>query len=259
MTIADLNTLPALDAHAATLPPLRIATREQWRAERIRHLAREKQLTRARDVLNEERRALPVVPVEKEYVFETVDGPARLIDLFEGRRQLIVYHFMFFRLSGEGCPGCSFVADNVPHLSHLHAKSTTFALVSRAPLAELDPFKRRMGWSLPWHSSYGSDFNYDFHATTDESVCPVEYNYRSKEQLELAGQSSHVKGEQPGTSVFLRDGDRVYHSYSSYGRGLDALLATNSWLDITLFGRGEGWDGMPDLKAPVRHHDRYDA
>jgi len=258
MTIADLNTLPALDAHGATLPPLRIATREQWRAERVRHLAREKQLTRARDVLNEERRALPVVPVEKQYVFETVDGPARLIDLFEGRRQLIVYHFMFFRPSGEGCPGCSFVADNVPHLSHLHAKSTTFALVSRAPLAELEPFKRRMGWSLPWHSSYGSDFNYDFHATTDESVCPVEYNYRSKEELELAGQSYHVKGEQPGTSAFLRDGDRVYHSYSSYGRGLDALLATNSWLDITPFGRGEGWDGMPDLKAPVRHHDRYD-
>ncbi len=258
MTLAAIATAPPLEATPASRPPLRIATREVWRAERMRHLAREKELTRARDVLNEERRALPVVPIEKDYLFQTAVGPARLIDLFEGRHQLIVYHFMFFRESGEGCPGCSFVADNVPHLSHLHAKSTTFALVSRAPLAELEPFKRRMGWSLPWHSSYGSDFNYDFHATTDESVCPVEYNYRSKAELQRAGQTYHVKGEQPGTSVFLREGDQVFHSYSSYGRGLDAMLAANSWLDITPFGRGEGWDGMPDLKAPVRHHDRYD-
>jgi predicted dithiol-disulfide oxidoreductase (DUF899 family) len=235
----------------------RVVSRAEWRAERVRLLAREKELTRARDVLNEERRALPVVLVDKDYAFETTTGPARLIDLFEGRRQLIVYHFMFFRESGEGCPGCSHMADNVPHLSHLQARQTTFALVSRAPLAELEPFKRRMGWTLPWHSSHGSEFNYDFHATTDESIAPVEYNDRSKAELERLGQRYHVKGEQPGASVFLRDGDRVYHSYSTYGRGLDALLATHAWLDLTPFGRGEGWDGMPNLEAPLRHHDRY--
>lgn len=235
----------------------RVVSRAEWRAERVRLLAREKELTRARDVLNEERRALPVVLVEKDYAFETTAGPARLLDLFEGRRQLIVYHFMFFRESGEGCPGCSHMADNIPHLSHLHARQTTFALVSRAPLAELEPFRRRMGWTLPWHSSYGSEFNYDFHATTDESIAPVEYNYRSKAELERLGQRYHVKGEQPGASVFLRDDDRVYHSYSTYGRGLDALIATHAWLDLTPFGRGEGWDGMPNLRVPLRHHDRY--
>ena len=246
---------PAVTSERIALP--RVVSRTAWRAERVRLLAREKELTRARDVLNEERRALPVVLVEKDYLFETPSGLARLIELFEGRRQLVLYHFMFFRESGEGCPGCSHMADNIPHLSHLHARQTTFALVSRAPLAELEPFKRRMGWTLPWFSSNGSEFNYDFHATTDEAIAPVEYNYRSKEELERLGQSYHVKGEQPGASVFLRDGDRVYHSYSTYGRGLDAMIATHSWLDLTPFGRGEGWDGMPNLHAPLRHHDRY--
>jgi predicted dithiol-disulfide oxidoreductase (DUF899 family) len=253
MSITAEPAAPASD-HIA-LP--RVVSRAAWRAERVHLLAREKELTRARDVLNEERRALPVVLVEKDYVFETPSGPARLIELFEGRRQLVVYHFMFFRESGEGCPGCSHMADNIPHLGHLHARQTTFALVSRAPLAELEPFKRRMGWTLPWYSSFGSDFNYDFHATTDEAIAPVEYNYRSREELERRGQSYHVKGEQPGASVFLRHGDHVYHSYSTYGRGLDALLATHGWLDLTPFGRGEGWDGMPNLDAPLRHHDRY--
>ena len=178
-TTAELTT-PASNP----IPFSRVVSRAEWRTARIRLLAREKELTRARDVLNEERRALPVVLVEKDYVLDTPAGPARLSELFEGRLQLIVYHFMFFRESGEGCPGCSHMADNVPHLSHLHARQTSFALVSRAPLRELEPFKRRMGWTLPWFSSYGSDFNYDFHATTDEAVAPVEYNYRSKEELE---------------------------------------------------------------------------
>jgi predicted dithiol-disulfide oxidoreductase (DUF899 family) len=252
----SITTEPAAPS-SNQVSPLRVVSRAEWRAERVRLLAREKELTRARDVLNEERRALPVVLVEKDYVFETTSGSARLIDLFEGRRQLILYHFMFFRESGEGCPGCSHMADNIPHLSHLHARQTTFVLVSRAPLAELEPFKRRMGWTVPWFSSFGSDFNYDFHATTDAEIAPVEYNYRSKEELERLGQWYHVKGEQPGASVFLRDGDRVYHSYSTYGRGLDSLIATHGWLDLTPFGRGEGWDGMPNLDAPLRHHDRY--
>jgi predicted dithiol-disulfide oxidoreductase (DUF899 family) len=153
------------------------------------------------------------------------------------------------------------MADNIGHLSHLHARDTTFVLVSRAPLAEIEPFRRRMGWTLPWFSSFGSDFNYDFHATTDAVVAPVEYNYRDQATLERLGQSYHVQGEQPGASVFLRDGDNVFHTYSTYGRGLDALIGTYNWLDLTTFGRGEGWDGMPDLdgkgKMWLKHHDRY--
>lgn len=244
-----------------TLPT--IATREAWLVARKALLAREKELTRARDALNVERRALPMVPVEQAYVFETPAGSASLLDLFEGRRQLIIYHFMFHRDRGEGCPGCSHIADNIPHLAHLHARDTTFALVSRAPLAEIEPFRTRMGWTLPWYSSFGSDFNYDFHVTADEAVAPVEYNYRNKRELEQLGQSYFVQGELPGLSVFLRDGERVFHTYSSYARGLDQLLNTHNLLDLTPFGRGEGWGGMPDLDGKgqdwLRYHDRYDA
>jgi predicted dithiol-disulfide oxidoreductase (DUF899 family) len=244
-----------------TLPT--IATRDEWLVARKALLAREKELTRARDALNAERRSLPMVAVEKPYVFETPAGNASLLDLFEGRRQLIIYHFMFHRDRGEGCPGCSHMADNIPHLAHLHARDTTFALVSRAPLAEIEPFRVRMGWTLPWYSSFGTDFNYDFHVTADEAVAPVEYNYRNKRELEQLGQSHSVQGELPGISVFLRDGERVHHSYSSYARGLDQLLNTHNLLDLTPFGRGEGWGGMPDLDGKgqnwLRHHDRYDA
>jgi len=241
------------------LPLPRVVSPDEWRTERLRLLAREKELTRARDVLNEERRALPAVLVRKDYAFETATGPARLIDLFEGRRQLIVYHFMFHRETGEGCSGCSHLADNVPHLAHLNARDTTLVFVSRAPLAEIEPFKRRMGWLVPWHSSWGSDFNYDFHVTLDESVAPLEYNYRTGPALEASGLPPHFAGELHGVSVFLRDGDRVLHTYSTYARGPEPMLATYAWLDITPFGRGEGWDGMPNLGIPLRHHDRYDA
>ena len=116
-----------------------------------------------------------------------------------------------------------------------------------------------MGWTLPWYSSYGTDFNYDFHVTADESVAPVEYNYRSKRELEQLGQAEGVKGELPGASVFLREEERVFHTYSTYGRGLDPMIGTHNWLDLTPFGRGEGWDGMPNLRVPLRHHDRYDV
>lgn len=242
------------------LPPA--ASREEWRAARLALLEREKAFTRERDALNAARRALPMVEITKPYEFETVNGTASLSDLFEGRRQLIIYHFMFHRDQGQGCPGCSFAADNVPNLAHMRARETTFALVSRAPLAEIAPFRERMGWQLPWHSSFGSEFNYDFHVTTDEKVAPVEYNYRTRAQLEELGQNYHVDGEQPGISVFLRDGTRVFHTYSTYGRGLDMLMATYHWLDLTPFGRGEGWDGMPDVHGKgmdwVKHHDRYD-
>ncbi len=254
--------MKTLDTPMNSLALPRIASREEWLVARKELLAKEKEATRARDALNAERRALPMVEIDKEYAFEGPAGGASLLDLFDGRHQLIVYHFMFHRDRGEGCPGCSHLADNIPHLSHLHARGTTLALVSRAPLAEIEPFKARMGWTIPWFSSFGSDFNYDFHATTDEAVAPVEYNYRDKAALEALGQTYHVQGEQPGASVFLREGDRVYHTYSTYGRGLDLLLNVYNYLDLTPFGRGEGWGGMPDLDGKghgwLRHHDRYE-
>ena len=238
----------------------KIVSSAEWRAARIALLQQEKAFTHERDALNVQRRALPMVEITKTYLFEGSRGQMALRDLFDGRRQLIVYHFMFHRDRGEGCPGCSHMTDGIPHLAHLHARDTTLVLVSRAALAEITPFKERMGWTIPWYGSLASDFNYDFHATTDEAVTPVEYNYRDAATLVQLGQVSHVKGEQPGVSVFLRDNDRVFHTYSTYGRGLDNMLATSSWLDLTPFGRGEGWDGMPDLGGNgmwVRLHDRY--
>lgn len=243
-------------------PLPRIASREEWLLARKALLEKEKALTRQRDALNAERRQLPMVAVEQDYRFAGPQGEVRLLDLFEGRSQLIVYHFMYHSARGEGCDGCSCLVDNVGHQSHLHARDTTLVLVSRAPLAELEAFKRRMGWTLPWYSSLGSSFNYDYHATTDERIAPVEYNYRDKPELEHLGLTYHVQGEQPGVSVFLRDGERVYHSYSSYGRGLEMLMSSFHYLDLTPFGRSEGWDGMPDLDGKGMHwtrlHDEYE-
>jgi predicted dithiol-disulfide oxidoreductase (DUF899 family) len=242
------------------LPP--VVSRDEWLAARRELLDKEKAATRARDALDAERRALPMVAVVKDYLFQGPDGAASLLDLFGGRSQLIVYHFMFDPGWDEGCSGCSHFADNIGHLAHLHARDTTLVLVSRAPLERIRPFRERMGWSVPWVSSFGSDFNYDFHATTDPAVAPVEYNFRDGATLEELGQGYHASGEQPGLSVFLRDGDRVFHTYSTYGRGLDAHLGTYHFLDLTPFGRGEGWGGMPDLgdrgMGWLRHHDRYD-
>lgn len=242
-----------------TLPP--VVSREEWLRARKALLAKEKEQTRARDALNVERRRLPMVKIDKEYLFEGPHGPARLIDLFEGRRLLLVYHFMLEPDAEVGCPGCSHLADNIPHLSHLHARNTTFVLVSRAPQAKIGPFKTRMGWTVPWYSSFGSDFNYDFHVTIDPDAGSIEWNYQSAVELRDAGKIPEAKGELPGLSVFLRDGEDIYHTYSTYARGLDILLATHHYLDMTPFGRGEGWDGMPDLTGEglhwLRHHDRY--
>jgi predicted dithiol-disulfide oxidoreductase (DUF899 family) len=243
------------------MEPRKIVSGDEWLSARKALLAKEKEATHARDALNAARRELPMVEIDKHYVFEGLDGKASLLDLFDGRHQLIVYHFMFHRDRSEGCDGCSFVVDNIGHLAHLHARDTSLVLVSRAPLAEIEPFRARVGWTVPWFSSFGSDFNYDFHATTDEAVAPVEYNYMDKATLERLGQTYHVKGEQHGVSVFLRDGERVYHTYSTYGRGVDLLMGTYNYLDLTPLGRGEGWGGMPDLddkgRSWLRHHDRY--
>lgn len=232
-------------------------SREEWLIARKELLAKEKEFTRQRDALNAQRRRLPMVELDKDYEFEGPDGKVRLADLFEGRHQLIVYHFMFepgdapLGKSGEpfdeGCSGCSFMADNVGYLQHLHARDTTLILVSRAPLKKIRPFKNRMGWNIPWYSSFGSDFNYDFHVTTDEAVAPVEYNYQDKATVERKAQTYHLHGEQPGMSVFLRDEDgHIFHAYSTYGRGLDMMIGTYHWLDHTPFGRQEEWEDSPE-------------
>ncbi|MGN8021913.1 DUF899 domain-containing protein [Phyllobacterium sp. 22229] len=239
----------------------KVVSRAEWDKARKAFLLKEKAFTRQRDALNRERRALPMVQIEKDYVFEGPKGKLGLYDLFEGRRQLIVYHFMLGPGEGEGCPGCSFLADSIGNLAHLHARDTTLVVVSRAPLAEIEAYRKRMGWTFPWVSSHGSDFNYDFHVTLDEAVMPPVYNYTTAEEYERKGMPWFMRGEQPGTSVFLRDGDTVYHTYSSYGRGGDLQLGTYNYLDLTPLGRQEGWDGTPDLdglgKNWVKRHDEY--
>ncbi|MGH9789626.1 MAG: DUF899 domain-containing protein, partial [Candidatus Acidiferrales bacterium] len=172
-----------------------IVSRNEWLAARKELLAREKELTRKRDALNAERRRLPMVRIEKPYAFEGPEGKVGLLDLFDRRRQLIIYHFMFDPSWDEGCPSCSFLVDNIGHLAHLHARNTSLVLVSRAPLAKIEPFKKRMGWTVPWYSSFGSDFNYDFHVTMDEAVAPVEYNYREKAELVQKGETYFTQGE----------------------------------------------------------------
>lgn len=238
-----------------TLP--RIASRDEWLTARKELLTKEKEATRARDELTAERRGLPMVKIDKEYLFDGLSGKASLFDLFDGRQQLIVYHFMFDPSWDEGCSSCSLLTDHIGHLSHLHFKDTSLALVSRAPLTKIERFRERMGWAIPWFSSFGTDFNYDFHVTMDESVTPVEYNFKDKAELEQAGMPWHTSGEQHGLSVFLRDGDTVFHTYSSYGRGLEGLLGVYSYLDLTPLGRQEA-SGMPGV-TQFHHHDKYDT
>ncbi|MEU3852530.1 DUF899 domain-containing protein [Streptomyces sp. NPDC029554] len=223
-----------------------IVSREQWRAARAELLVKEKAATRARDALNAERRGLPMVAVDEEYVFEGGDGKATLLDLFEDRHQLVVYHFMFAPEWEAGCRSCSAFLDQVGHLAHLAARGTSFAAVSRAPYPRILPFKARMGWTLPWYSSYGSDFNRDFEVTFEQDGELVE---------------------RPGLSCFLRDRDRVFHTYSTYERGLDGLGSTTSLLDLTALGRQEEWEepkgrasalGAPAGSERIRYHDEYD-
>jgi predicted dithiol-disulfide oxidoreductase (DUF899 family) len=233
-----------------------VVSDQEWLAARKALLAKEKEVTRALDALAAQRRALPMTRVEKEYLFEGPEGKATLLDLFEGRRQLIVYHFMFGPDWQEGCVSCSMLVDSVGDLAHLHARDTSLVAVSRAPLAKIEPFKTRMGWSIPWFSSFGSEFNYDFHVTQDEAVRPVEYNYKDKAELERLGHTWTMAGEVPGQSVFLREGDSVYHTYSAYARGGDQLIGTYRWLDLTPLGRQDSPE-MP--MAWVRHHDNYEG
>jgi predicted dithiol-disulfide oxidoreductase (DUF899 family) len=233
----------------------KIVGRDEWQKARKDLLAKEKEFTRQRDALSAARRKLPMVKVEKQYEFESPDGSLSLHDLFDGRRQLVVYHFMFDPSWTEGCKGCSFIMDNLSgNIAHLAARDTTTVAVSRAPLKTIDPFRKRMSWSVPWFSSFETDFNYDFHVTMDRDHGDYTYNYVSVPTLIAAGEHAASKGEMPGLTVFLRDGENIFHTYSTYARGLDLLIATYNVLDLTPMGRQEppgenmGW---------LRHHDKY--
>jgi predicted dithiol-disulfide oxidoreductase (DUF899 family) len=239
----------------------RVTSREEWVEARKQLLREEKAMTRARDKLNTERRELPMVRIEKDYTFEGPRGTARLLDLFEDRRQLIVQHFMFDPTWDDGCPSCTAGADELSDglLEHLHTRDTTFAAVSRAPLAKIENYRRRRGWTFPWYSSFGSDFNYDFHVTLDRSVAPIEYNFQSEADLAERGVTD-IEGEQPGHSCFLRNGDDVFHTYSMYARGAETLGGSYYFLDLTALGRQEDWeepkgraddarDGRPDFSS----------
>jgi predicted dithiol-disulfide oxidoreductase (DUF899 family) len=224
-------------------PP--IVSHDQWLAERKKLLAHEKELTRQYDRVNAERRRLPMVRIEKDYVFDGSNGKRRLKDLFEDRRQLVIYHFMFDPSWENGCPGCTGYANAIGDLGMLRDRDTTFAMVSRAPLAKIEAYKAKKGWSVPWYSSFGSDFNYDFHVTNDEKVAPVEYNYRNKAELEANKVPNAISGEEHGLSVFFRIGDDVFHTYSAYARGTEALTDSRALLDMTPYGRQQDFEESP--------------
>jgi predicted dithiol-disulfide oxidoreductase (DUF899 family) len=228
----------------------RIVSTDEWLAARKELLAAEEHAAALLTRVRERRQELPAVQVAKDYQFEGPDGPVSLLDMFEGRRQLIVQHFMFDPAWDQGCPVCSYQADNVGDLAHLHARDTTFAAVSRAPIGKIEAFRRRMGWTFPWYSSLGSDFNYDFHVTQDEEVAPIQWNFRTKQELIDSGDGWAARpGEQGGMSVFYRDGDTVLHTYSGYTIA-ELLCATDQYLDLTPLGR-------QDADVELRHHDRY--
>ncbi len=226
---------------ARPLPP--IVSAAEWQKAHRKILAKEKAATRARDTLAAERRRQPMVEIDKDYTFRGPSGPVSLLDLFEDRRQLLLYHFMFAPGVGgwpnAGCPGCSMVVDQIGHIAHFHARDVSYALVSRAPLAKIKAYKKRMGWELPWVSSEESDFNDDFGVTTDD-------------------------GEDFGLSVFLRDGDRIFRTYFTNGRGVEALGSVWSYLDLLPYGRQETWEDSPagwPQSSPYewwRRHDEYD-
>jgi predicted dithiol-disulfide oxidoreductase (DUF899 family) len=226
------------------LPP--VVSQDEWQAARDELLAKEKEATRARDALAAERRRLPRVLIDKPYVFEGPNGEATLLDLFEGRRQLLIYHFMFGPNQDQGCDGCSMAVDNFGHPAHLNARDTTLALVSRAPLEKIEPYRKRMGWDRPWYSSFASDFNVDF-GVSPETPQPDQYQ----------------DGESFGLSAFLRDGDSVYRTYFTRLRGVEAAGTNWMLLDLTPLGRQEDWEDSPEgyPQTPPydwwRRHDEY--
>jgi predicted dithiol-disulfide oxidoreductase (DUF899 family) len=227
------------------LPPVVSAAEWQTALEALR--VKEKEATRGRDALAAERRRLPRVHIEKEYVFHGPDGKASLLDFFEGRSQLLLYHFMFGPNQDAGCDGCSMFVDQITHLAHLHARDTSFALVSRAPFAKIAAYKDRMGWTIPWYSSFESDFNVDF-GLGPETPQPDVYQ----------------DGENFGLSAFVREGDQVFRTYFTTARGVEALGSVWTLLDLTPLGRQEIWEdspgGYPQTKPYEwwRRHDEYE-
>jgi len=235
----------------STVERPRVVTREEWLTARREHLNKEKEFTRLRDDLSRQRRELPWVRVEKPYVFDGPEGKETLADLFGGKSQLIVYHFMLGPGWEQGCPSCSFVADHIDgSVIHLAQRDVTLLVVSRAPLSQIQAFQRRMGWRFKWVSSNGNDFNLDYHVSfpkDERAKGDVYYNYRMKK---------FGSDEAPGASVFFKDptGD-VFHTYSTYERGLDILVGAYNYLDLAPKGRDE--TDLPHSMAWVRHHDRY--
>jgi predicted dithiol-disulfide oxidoreductase (DUF899 family) len=229
-------------------------TREEWLAARLELLESEKELTRRSDELARRRQELPWVRIDKEYRFETDEGSASLAALFRGRSQLLVYHFMFGPDYTAGCPSCSAIADGFDgFVVHLANHDVTLSAVSRAPLAKLQAYKRRMGWTFPWASSLGSDFNFDFNVSfTEESVAKGQtYNFRALDGWMI--DPANMPFEGPGMSAFTLDDGVVYHTYSAYARGADVLWTMWQWLDRAPHGRNEG-----DMSW-FRRHDQYDA
>jgi predicted dithiol-disulfide oxidoreductase (DUF899 family) len=224
-------------------PP--IVSQQEWHAQRLKLLTDEKELTQHLDRVRAQRRRLPMVKVETNYTFDGPQGKVSLLDLFQGRRQLVIYHFMFDPEWQKGCMGCSGYVDAIGDLSMLKERNTTFAVVSRAPLAKLQAYKATKGWDIDWYSSFGSDFNYDFHVTLDEAVAPIEYNYRSLAEMQANRIPNGMKGEEHGLSVFFRIGDDVFHTYSTYARGTESLTDSYALLDVTPYGRQEDFEDSP--------------
>src|SRR5919199_4158913 len=227
-------------------PP--ITSRDEWLAQRKLLLAREKEATRVRDAVSAARRRLPMVRLEKDYTFTGPEGTVSLLDLFNGNRQLIVYHFMFDPRWDAGCPGCTGYTNALGDLSELQDRDTSFVLISRAPLEKLEDYKVKHGWNRPWYSSYGSDFNYDFHVTHEASVTPIEHNYRSADELKTMGMlvpEDEQPSESHGISVFFRIDDEIFHTYSAFARGVEGLTNSDSLLDITPYGRQQDWEDSP--------------
>jgi predicted dithiol-disulfide oxidoreductase (DUF899 family) len=237
---------------AAAVQHPKVVSKAEWLEARKEFLAREKEFTRQRDELSRLRRELPWEKVEKRYEFEGPEGKLTLADLFGKRSQLVIYHFMLGPGWKEGCPSCSFLGDHFDGAAiHLANRDVTLAVVSHAPIAEIETFKKRMGWRFRWVSSFGSDFNYDYHVSfTEEERArgQVEYNY---------DQTKFFSDEGPGLSVFAKDanGD-IFHTYSTYARGLDILLGAYNFLDLVPKGRDE--DGLAFSMSWVRHHDKYE-
>jgi predicted dithiol-disulfide oxidoreductase (DUF899 family) len=230
-----------------TIPHPKIVSRDEWLAERKKLLAHEKELTKHRDRINAERRRLPMVKIEKDYVLDGPNGKQSFRALVDGRRQLIVYHFMFDPAWDKGCSGCTGYVDALGDLSMLNDRDTTFVLVSRAPLAKLEAYKAQKGWSVPWFSSFGSDFNYDFHVTLDEKVAPIEHNFLDKAELEKRQKDEpyFMRGEQHGLSVFFCLDEDVFHTYSTYARGTESLTDAYTLLDTTPYGRQQDFEDSP--------------